>query len=217
MIQRILKYFILLFFFAIFYQSCSNNIFVNPTENNKGINLISGKIENWSYGDSIKIVAGEYRNIYGRGDSLYVFGSAKINPDGSFSLSLSNPSDTLTRRSANGAYTFTDPGAKFTTLKVMLFLPEGSLFKYIYNASNSPQELKTGQYWIDYQYADRTVTMTGEDNGSTSLGPWIIKYNIDYKKGWNRVVEKLISTNNQMYNYECEVSDTSVGKWFISE
>ena len=211
MIQKIFKYFILLIFLAIFYQSCSNDKLVNPIENNNGINSISGKIENWSYGDSIKVMAGEYFNNYGRGDSLYIFGTSKVNSNGNFYISLNNPPDTITRGSLNGAYTYSEPLVKFTTLKVMLFLPN------IYNASNTPQELKAGQYWFTYQYADRTVLMTGEDNGSTSQGPWIIKYNIKYKKGWNRVVEKLFSTNDQVYNYEFEVSDTSGGRWFMIE
>ncbi|MDR3628064.1 MAG: hypothetical protein P4L45_14570 [Ignavibacteriaceae bacterium] len=213
---KVFKYLSLFILSIIFFHSCTKDNITNPIETNTGINLINGKIENWTYGDSITIIASTYASIYSQGDSLYIFGISKVNKDGNFIISLNRPPNILNIEYANGAYTFSDTGAKFTLLNLMLFTPNGSLFSNIYNASDNYDQLyHVGGYYIYFEYADRDVILTGKDYLNNKLGSIIISHHIVFKKGWNRISTKIISIDNNVYNFVREVNDTLGGKWFL--
>ncbi len=211
------KYNYILFSLAslfFFFASCSENSVTEPSPENDKPYTITGKIENWIYGDTISLIAGS--DLL---DSLYTFGSSKVNNDGSFSIDVYTPPKLLQVSYTDEEYTFSDPEAKFVSIVILrLFLPSGTFFKPIYNANALYDSMLTiGTYTIFFEYADRNVTMTGTHQGSNSNGNMIFNYHIIYRKGWNRIKTQLISIEGNNYYFKREVSDTLGGKWFIHE
>jgi hypothetical protein len=171
-------------------------------------------------------LAGEWVNNYGRGDSLYIFGTCHVKNDGSFSLTLSNPPPDVLRDYDNGNYKFSDT-AKFISLLGLLQRYPNALYdpKLLRNASGpfskyTSDSVKIGNYYAYFEYADRDVNMVGTDTYCNLIPPIadtvLTRHDLHYKKGWNRIVCTVISKKTHCIIEQCTVKNVSEGNWYIA-
>ena len=215
-ISKVLFSFFLLSLLLLY--GCSKDSVTSPESNNKSPFTISGKIENWNYADTISIKA-VYYTLFS--DSPYVFGSSKVNNDGSFLLNLSSPPNKLLVGYSNGAYTFSDTAAKFVGISgLALFRSDSIWFKAVYNASSLyGQFYNAGEYNIYFEYADRNVVLIGTDHSGFGDPPNFdtvtTQIHINYQEGWNRIKTTVVSQGDHSYQLEREIDNIMDGKWFI--
>lgn len=198
--------------------SCKEDTIVNPVAGNPSLISIHGRVDNWTLGDTMTAVAGRWLNLYGLGDSLYVFGTSPINSEGSFNLYLSTAPLEILRGYANGAYHFSDTAAKFVgILGILLRYPNGSYHQKRLHNSTRPfiYSQTIGDYWAYFEYADRDVNMIGTDKG-WSTDTIITYHNVHYKKGWNRIVRRAIAKSPHVTYEESVVENVNEGKWYLS-
>jgi hypothetical protein len=206
--------------------SCQDST-TNPPASSSALTMLSGRVSNWTMSDSMTALAGRWFNLYGRGDSLFCFGTSRVNTDGSFSLTLSTPPQVILSGFANGNYTFSDTAAKFLIiLGLSLQYPNGLYHPMLLHNASEPFSVyisdtaKIGDYYVHLEYADRDVNMTGTDWQTYSSGPnavdtLITHHDLQYKKGWNRIISKIVSKQSHLRNEQRTVVNATEGNWYL--
>jgi hypothetical protein len=199
-----------------FFSCKDNDSVVNNSGGSVSVTNLTGKVSNWIMGDSVTVIAGIFLDLYGRGDSLFIFGSNRVSTDGSFSVNLSTPPQEILRGFGNGNYTFSDSSATFCTmLGLTLRYPNGTFDpKKIHNACEPYSVFKSdssniGDYYAYFMYSDRNVIMLGTDSGGT-----IVHNNLQLKKGWNRILWKIASRQVNVIVMDGVVDNNVSGNWY---
>jgi len=212
-----------LFIVLLSLTGCKEDI-VNPPADILALTSLKGRVINWTLGDSVIALAGRQQNIYGRGESLFIFGTSHVNNDGSFSLALSNPPPDLLMGYANGNYRFSDTAKFCNMLGLILRYPNASFdSKLLHNASEPfsvfiSDTAKIGDYYCYFEYADRDVNMVGTDtywhDNPPNADTIFTRHDLHYKKGWNRIVSTIISKETHSRIELRTVKNVSEGHWY---
>ena len=198
-------------------SGCKEETFVSSVPIESPLTYISGRIDHWTMGDTMTAVFGSWLNMYGRGDSLYVFGASRIEVDGSFLIVLSTPPSEILRGIANGAFHFSDPSAQFVfLLGLLLRYPNGAYYhKYLYNSTIPYTYAQPiGDYRASFAYADRDVNIVGTDKG-WSTDTIIVYHNLHYKEGRNRIVNRAVAKEPHTTFEESVIENVNEGNWYL--
>jgi hypothetical protein len=217
---------------SLYFISCnkeSNSI----TSNIDGSLVLSGKFSDSNF-DKI------FTFSYSISDSFSVHDSTEIKTDGSFNLIIPPPSENhLFPYKPYNHITVINNDTTFFIDSVRI---ADSNFKYIQyglsvQARTDPQgiqyymslilakittigeQAKVGDYYISYYYSNMQTTILGYYKWKASAPgvsyESITNYNINIKKGWNRIITRY--TNNDGMNSIYEVNEISAdqGDWII--
>ena len=193
-----------------------------------------GRIENWSYGDSVNIHCVSIHVDYPLGgyNNWEIFSSSAINRNGEFSLTLRGPQiwDSLYGYSYNflfpkdncSDYFISDTNARF----------ELSMFQfYSFNwvnmrlrirnrsfnfSSISDSMIRVGDYFCgtNYYWTDRNVTIR-YNYLNVFADTTSINADLEFSKGWNKIVGTLKTKRNKFIQIEERVNNTFEGKYFV--
>jgi len=190
-----------------FINSCDENNPINPFGSTSQIYSISGKIEGWHLGSDKEVI------LLGNESATEVFAKSKIDSEGNFNLlKLSAPTEILyntvnpqfsNEGIINNTINCSDSSAKKilgylcivmagdTTNNIIGRIYEGKFSDTTIINENS---FNTGDFNINYVYADKDVNVSGEiethytDTYQNKEYHYYVDYNLCYKKGWNKEV-----------------------------
>lgn len=193
---------------------------------------LSGKFDFWQEGANKIIVVGEtdYQT-----QILSRFGTGDISSEGQFSInSAVAPGNNFLRPAQN---LFVDPNSCSTNLTISDYNARVAVAHFFILDKNSGVKIGVGSFGNDiakngrqdpgdYQisliFSDRNVTISGESscnykdpNGNPFLDTR--KYNLDLKKGWNVVTEKILEIGSASWKLDLTTGMPSVGNWYYGK
>jgi hypothetical protein len=210
--MKIEKYVLLVISITLF-VSCNDSNLIEPIENSGEVLSISGKLFNWNHGKDQKLLLVSDPGFWNNGDKIY--SSSQIGEDGSFvfnSISNATNSSLLNHvytqfveeaKISNSSFYCSDSSAMLAYSRIIIVQNGDSTYKlkgniYRKNFSDSfyfyEDSVKAGDFSSEYVYVNKDVSMTGtikiDYYDKTYKKYWLstYKYNIKYKKGWNRLV-----------------------------
>jgi hypothetical protein len=167
------------------------------------ITSLIGKIDNWSMG-SDKIIK------FGDEYSTKIFDSSSIDTNGFFNIKYLTVPDDKYLSSIDSSFSY--KGINISNHKarvyfglIMVYSPIhnnkiGFVYKGNYDISKTPY--KIGDYKFLYYYVNENVTLKGNST-ITVLGDVIqVNFNLNFVKGWNRLLNRIISTNSKVTSGE---------------
>jgi hypothetical protein len=200
-------------------SDCNENS-TSPPLGNIVLSDITGKVNNWTMGDTLRAIASRLLNPYGRGDTLFVFGSSSIGNNGSFSLSLLAPPPEILKRFTNGI-SLSDTNVKYVGFSGLgVLFPSGMFLGKVLDNSNKPYpyDYAVGDYYASFEYVDRDADMIGTAkywSGPAVTDSTMIQYSIHYKKGWNRIVDNVVSSGTHLTTHQRTIENVNEGTWFL--
>lgn len=218
-LKTLIVFFLTLSFVNLFF-GCKENV-TGPSE----VFILSGTIENWSYGGNIMLKAEVYDTAY---HQKLVIDSNIISSGGAFSIRLRdvpinflysiNFSDSMytanvtvnpPNTKSNKCFILTHPMGTFP-VGVSLSLYNGNDSVPIGNIFRAGSINTSGWFYGIYLYFNQNVTISGTliyYSGDTA------HYNLLGKQGWNEVVIQTGSLSNFMYRGNISASEPPGGKW----
>lgn len=211
-------------FFILQFLGCNEeDVITNPSSDI--ITSLNGKIENWSQSASKVLKLGKPGNL-----TFLEFGNSLIDTNGSFNLNTIIPSELL----------ISPIIAWFNIDSSMNVQIENSQTKGIYSYlnifsdsvtepigqvkfSNDAENNGKGYFSVSYFYSEGDFQIIGsittEHNSANFNGTQDTYYNIHFKKGWNKLVYKVleeIKSENIITYYKDEWSNevSANGKWY---
>lgn len=204
----------------MFFLGCSDNV-TGPTD----VFILSGTIDNWTYGGNIMLKAEVYDTTY---HQKLVIDSNIISPGGAFSIKLRtvpvnflysiNFSDSLyianvtvnpPNTKSNKCYILTHPMGVFPEA-ISLSLYNGNDSVPIGNIYRAGTINTSSWFYGFYLYFNQNVTISGTliySSGDTAY------YNLPGKQGWNEVVIRTDSVSNFKFRGYISASEPPGGKW----
>ena len=185
---------------------------------------VRGKVTNWLMGDTMVAVAQYQRYPYTSAESIYVFGTSAVAKDGSFYVPLSLPPKEALDVYLDNSNTPNDTAANFVQVYgLALRNPDRSYSqRFLLNASVPydtfySDSSKPGDFLASLVYVDRDVEITGSYQlGNPSTGGWIQYHNhLECKKGWNRIVNTIVSNQAHQIAVEATILNTETGNWYV--
>jgi hypothetical protein len=217
---------------SLSFLSCNKES--NPVAvNNDGSLVLSGKVDDSNF-DKI------FTESYSYSDSLSVRDSAEIKTDGSFNLIIPPPPENRLFRYK--PYNHISVINSDTTFFIDSISIADSNFKYIkvglsaqtrtdrhgiqYSMSLNLAKIttigeytKVGDYYISYYYASSQTTIQGyykwREVGSGLSRESITYYNINIKKGWNRIITRFVNDDAMKPIYVVNEISADQGDWII--
>jgi hypothetical protein len=198
---------------CIVFASCKKD---SDSSNSSALsgNKITGKISNWSYGSDKKMVA------YAASSFNETVGLTTISSDGSFQLTLSNP----TTSSLESIWDYfdetlaiSDPSAKCTDLLFEIEDAGGNYFGYVDYSTYSVTGLTNGAAFVEYFFSTNKTSIKGTLNDSYAEFSEKGVFDLNLNQGWNTVVTqvtKYVETNTTLtVEYKVGNSEPSNVKW----
>jgi hypothetical protein len=219
---------------VLFNISCQSDNPLIPDNASPSLIVLSGQIENWTLGDTVTLYAvnGFRDTPLGGIDTQSVHGYSWIHSTGYFSMTLTSPT---IRDSLDGIryyYIFppevypnifvSDTNAVFQLLGFHFYNHQWIRVPYrLYNASGyDTQSITSFTYEGDYKcnprlyFTNKDVTVRSNsftvDRDTTS-----IDLNLEFRKGWNKIITTLKVKSTGYYHYEVRVNNHFNGRYFI--
>jgi hypothetical protein len=209
-------------FITILLYSCAEDT-VSPSESTSLIN-ISGKIEDWAFGDSL-ILKAELLEPFVYND--YVLDSCTIHSDGSFSINLKIPPDSMLSvfninwdTACRGNVVVNPPDIKtssFISLEIYSVFSDsfsiGSVSRR--NPRDTSNWTKPGDFGVYYLYSNNNGSVTGtEICNDVWFFPDTTIFNINGIKGWNKIVYNYLSYSSSSVKMLVNTTEPAGGKWY---
>jgi hypothetical protein len=203
---------------ALIYVSCKDNS-TNVTTSSSDLKL-NGKIVNWNNGSSKYLIVSITKIA---AYSPHVIDSSIIGLDGSFSLTIKAPADslldTLRMSVCSGNVTFSKPGAKGG----MLYLTvdsAGTSMGHLYRSNYNEDSINiinppVGFYSTYNLYSDLDVSVTGSDT-CIYYDTSIAAYNLSISNGWNIMCGFVTFSSNTKTIFNVTGQEPAGGKWYYS-
>lgn len=180
------------------------------------LTTLSGRISNWSYGDtnSIRILMS---TPYPGG---LILDSALVAADGTFSLRLPSPADSSLGR----AFFYSQGGTRVDSAKVGFFsdllvlAPSGRRIGWVRNCNPTFWSyLSLSDYSAYFLYLDREIPeqTAVETRGGTK--PYTLYATLRYKNGWNKIVDRVTAVSNGHRTMQRTVENNFVGEYYLDE
>ena len=197
--------------------SCKRQEITDPPEQT-AITSLSGRIVNWSLGDSMNLRA--YCGV----NPPVVLGSSRVTGAGWFSVALPFPPAQTLGGFGNDNITLSNRSAKFTGFTSLIpIYPNGSVFiGRVDNLSRPPvyysgDSIHVGDFWTYFEYADRDIEATGVTTTISLTTTVVTYYNLTFKRGWNRIVSKTVSIDRQgVISEQRTVQNANEGDWHLT-
>lgn len=172
-------------FLLIVLTGCSDPAGTVNTPNYPAIKVLSGKIQGWTYGvDKVAQFSGGFNN------RAYIFGSSPIDSAGNFSITLTDPPDSIllsfpSDRHEFCTYKFNPANPAVKELKANINVLRGSQLVGIIQYGNMDPNNIPNRFTEIYRYFDSDFVMTGQCVCGDSLSREVLNYNFNGSKGWN--------------------------------
>ena len=211
----IMKHLILMLSSFILLQFCTETT-NEPVDNDLSYKAFKGKIQNYNLGDSVEVRLERIHLKKSLYDQIIVISSGKINTDGSFNLSLSDPPDFLMQEYPGCSENIlSDSTALVYRHSEYVLYKNNVKIGFIYSSEKSfDQDPYGGQYITSLLYSDKDCKITGDCTIQGQTKTFVYKNNCDYHKGWNLVVQSLIENSDHLYISESNVNNNFQGNWF---
>lgn len=208
---------VILLILALGLVSCSDfGTTYQSRPRNESLTTISGRVLNWSYGDTIRAYL--LVPLLGAGD--HFLDSTFVGSDGSFSIQLSVPPDSVLRLMTYASPTGTGwDSARVTYFsQLLLFAPSGRRIGWAQNCNSTFwSSLLEGDYSASFTYCDRD---TPEETTVLNQGgpkPQTILSSIKHTKGWNKIVMRVNAVANGHRTIARFVDNNFMGDWWLDE
>jgi hypothetical protein len=211
-------------FVTILLYSCGDDTPVTSSVNS-GITQITGRIENWTYGDSLKLKAELYSANYYYPSLL---DTSTIKSDGSFSVRLKTPPDNVLQilsfswdSSCNGNVII-DPANVKTSSFISFgiyssFLDSfsiGNIYEYNQRDSNGT---KPGDFDVYYMYSNNYGSVSGTEICTNSwFYPDTTIFDIHGVIGWNKIIIHYTSITSNSSKILVNTTEPAGAKWWCS-
>lgn len=209
-------------FIAILIYSCGEDT-VSPTVNTN-MNTISGKIEDWTFGDSL-ILKAELLEPFVYND--YVLDSCIIHSDGSFSINLNIPPDNMLSiftinwdTACRGNVVINPSNTKTSSfINFSIYYPFLDSFEVGYVSRHNPRDsgnwTKPGDFEVSYIYANNNASITGtEICNDVWFFPDTTIFEVNGIKGWNKIVYNYLSHSQGSVKMLVNSTEPAGGKWY---
>ena len=211
-----MKNLILILCSILLLQFCSETT-NEPTDNDLSYKTLKGKIQDYNLGDSVEVRLEriyQKKSIY---DQIIVISSGKINTDGSFNITLSDPPDFLMQEYPGCSENIlSDSTALVYRHSEYILYKNNVKIGFIYSSEKSlVEDPNGGQYITSLLYSDKDCKITGDCAIQGQTKTYVYKNNCEYRKGWNLVVQSLIENSDHLFISELRVNNNFQGNWFF--
>ncbi len=222
-----MKKIIIIIAVCILFTSCSENL--SPNFNTEENLLIIGNIENISTNNSFNKIYSYYTNV---SDSIALIDECTITQNGDFNLFMPPPTVSQFRMYSPYNYnsggtvfvdsiSFSKDSVFFADIKFRVSNPDNIHF-YVNNLNlDNPVQFSIGDFVISYYYFAEPCKINGYYKREYAQSDTIVtKYNLEVKKGWNKIITTLVKKYNAYNGYvEWDVSNSfnNKDKWEIKD
>jgi hypothetical protein len=198
---------------------CCSDFGTEPTTNvPRPLINIGGKIAGWSSGDTNTIYLSARTMFSVHTDTVLVLDSGKVQFDGSFSLNLRPlPDSLITEKSI-----FHRDSTTFDTVRVAyvsdleILTPSRKRMGWARNCSATFwSSWLVSDYSTYLLYTDRETADHRVDSGGVGGKPYILYANLACEKGWNKVVDRVISISGDLRNVSRTIDNHFSGDWLL--
>lgn len=211
-----LLFFTSIIFFALVFSSCKDSGTESPPLNNDV--FASGKIENW-----IPVNTKIYSTVSIRQFPFKVkLDSATIGTDGSFTVRLPNPADSVMENisypvsggECAGNITVNPINTSFAEIVFEIRTENDSLIGFA-EKRNYSDSISTGSFNVWYSYYNKDVVITGSQICRYPTDTSVYSVNIIGKKGWNKITGFYNVVRAGYFDIQVSLNEHSEGKWYF--
>lgn len=222
-----MKKILILFALYCFFSSCSENL--SPDIDSEENLIISSNIENISDYSNYNRIYCYFNKL---GDSISIVDESNILPSGYFHLIIPPPPVSQLRMYSPYNYNsggtvfidsinFSKDSVLFTDIRIKVSNPN-NIHYFVNNLHlESSLNLSVGDFAISYYYFSETCKISGHYTRIyPNVNVIVTKYDLEVKKGWNKIVTTLIKTDSSFDEYvEWKVSNQYENKdgWEIKD
>jgi hypothetical protein len=181
---------------------------------------IAGKMLNWTYGDTNTIYLQVHVVLQTRRDSMITLDSTRVRSDGYFSLNLRLLPDSITLPSMILQIDSVqrDSARIYPVFDMLILTPSGRRIGWARNCSATFWSLwLESDYSAFFVYSDRDISDHRVDTGASGGKPYTQYSDLEYKKGWNKVVDRVTGVSGSHRTVTRRVETGFEGEWQLIE